>query len=72
MQHVEVPEVQRLTNQLHDVPIELGLGESLACYEEGVKLLKLCYNLLEQAERKIELLSGVDAEGNAHVCGSSM
>ncbi len=31
---------------------------------QGVKLLRRCYELLERAERRIELLSGVDAEGN--------
>ncbi len=41
----------------------LGLGESLAHYENGVKLLKRCHGLLERAERRIELLSGVDAQG---------
>ncbi len=43
---------------------ELGLDQALARYEEGVKLLRRCHQLLEQAERRIELLSGVDAEGN--------
>lgn len=43
---------------------KLGLTESLGRYEEGVKLLKQCYTMLEQAERRIELLSGVDAAGN--------
>jgi exodeoxyribonuclease VII small subunit len=43
---------------------KLGLSEALARYEEGVKHLKSCQQLLEQAERKIELLSGVDADGN--------
>ena len=42
---------------------QLGLAEALARYEEGVKLLKQCYGLLECAERRIELLTGVDAEG---------
>lgn len=42
----------------------LGLGESLASYEEGVRHLKLCHELLTRAERKVELLSGIDAEGN--------
>jgi exodeoxyribonuclease VII small subunit len=41
-----------------------GLAESLARYEEGVKLLKQCYTQLEQVERRIELLTGVDAAGN--------
>ena len=43
---------------------ELPLSRSLARYEQGVKCLKHCYRLLEEAERKIELLSGVDADGN--------
>jgi exodeoxyribonuclease VII small subunit len=42
----------------------LGLAESLARYEEGVKLLRRCHGLLEQAERRIELVTGVDAAGN--------
>jgi exodeoxyribonuclease VII small subunit len=43
---------------------DLGLNESLERYEEGVKLLRQSYDLLQRAERRIELLSGVDAEGN--------
>ena len=43
---------------------KLGLSDALARYEQGVKHLKSCQQLLEQAERKIELLSGVDADGN--------
>ena len=42
---------------------QLGLSESLECYEAGVRQLKLCYRALEAAERKIELLTGLDAEG---------
>jgi exodeoxyribonuclease VII small subunit len=42
----------------------LGLAEALACYQQGVRHLKTCQKLLERAERKIELLSGVDAAGN--------
>jgi len=43
---------------------ELGLSDALARYEEGVKHLKGCQQLLATAERKIELLSGLDADGN--------
>lgn len=43
---------------------DVGLNEALARYEEGVKLLRQSYELLKRAERRIELLSGVDAEGN--------
>ena len=44
-----------------------GLAESLARYEQGIKLLKNCYAQLEQAERRIEQLTGIDAAGNAVV-----
>ena len=43
---------------------KLGLSQALARYEQGVKHLRGCQELLERAERKIELLSGVDADGN--------
>ena len=43
---------------------EIGLDQALARYEEGVRLLRDSYDLLEHAESRIELLSGVDAQGN--------
>lgn len=43
---------------------KLGLSDALVRYEEGVQHLKSCHQLLQRAERKIELLSGVDADGN--------
>lgn len=43
---------------------DIGLNEALDRYEEGAKLLRQSYELLQRAERRIELLSGVDAEGN--------
>lgn len=43
---------------------KLGLSDALARYEQGVQHLKTCQRWLQQAERKIELLSGVDAQGN--------
>ncbi len=43
---------------------ESGLAEALACYESGIGHLQACYKLLDGAERKIELLTGVDASGN--------
>ena len=42
---------------------QIGLAEALARYEQGVKLLRQCYQLLEHAERRIELLSRVSAAG---------
>ena len=54
--------LEGIVDQLEDG--EVGLAEALAVYEEGVKHLRQCYQLLERAERRIELLTGVDAEGN--------
>ena len=54
--------LERIVHQLEEG--EIGLAESLARYETGVKTLRRCYDLLERAERRIELLSGVDADGN--------
>ena len=42
---------------------QLGLDESLSQYEQGIKYLKQCYRQLGRAERKIELLSGIDENG---------
>lgn len=44
---------------------DLTLDESLASYEEGIQRLSQCQKLLAAAERKIELLRGFDADGNA-------
>ena len=43
---------------------QLGLSEALLRYEQGIQGLKFCHQILEKTERKIELLSGVDADGN--------
>lgn len=43
---------------------QLGLEESLKQYELGIRILKSCHGVLQESERKIELLSGIDAEGN--------
>lgn len=44
---------------------QVGLAESLSRYEQGVKLLKQCYELLQHAERRIELLSCIGSAGEA-------
>ena len=55
----------RLEQIVHELEEgDVGLAESLARYEEGVRLLRRCHDLLERAERRIELLSGVDEQGN--------
>lgn len=33
-------------------------------FEVGVQLLRSCYQVLERAEQKIEILTGMDAQGN--------
>ena len=42
---------------------KLPLADSLEQYESGVKHLKACYEQLSDAERRIALVAGVDAEG---------
>ena len=36
---------------------EIGLEESIARYEDGIKLIKLCRTILDAAEKKIQLLA---------------
>jgi exodeoxyribonuclease VII small subunit len=43
---------------------EPALSAALARYETGVKLLRHCYHLLEQAEQAVALLTGTDDQGN--------
>jgi exodeoxyribonuclease VII small subunit len=43
---------------------KLGLDASLERFEQGVKLLRQCQEILERTTRRIELLVGVDADGN--------
>jgi exodeoxyribonuclease VII small subunit len=54
-------ELEQIVGQLEGG--KLGLAESLTAYEQGVKRLKGCYRMLTAAERRIELVQGVDAEG---------
>jgi exodeoxyribonuclease VII small subunit len=56
-------ELEQIVRRLEEGNV--GLSESLAQYEQGVKRLKECYGLLERAERRIELLERVDADGEA-------
>jgi exodeoxyribonuclease VII small subunit len=51
-------ELERMVRELEDG--RLGLDDALARYEEGVGLIKHCYNRLRQAEQRILLLTGVD------------
>jgi exodeoxyribonuclease VII small subunit len=42
----------------------ITLDESLRRFEEGVGLLRQCYQFLERAEQRIEQLVSLDAQGN--------
>jgi exodeoxyribonuclease VII small subunit len=54
-------ELQGIVADLEDGSI--GLEQSLARYERGVALLKTCYQVLEQAEQRIEILVNLKADG---------
>src|SRR5215470_2494507 len=54
-------ELEAIVHELEEG--QLGLSQALARYEQGVKHLKNCYHLLQQAEQKIELLVGVSEDG---------
>jgi exodeoxyribonuclease VII small subunit len=53
-------ELDRIVKELEDG--QIGLEDSLACYEKGVGLIKQCYAQLRQAEQRILLLTGTDGD----------
>ncbi|MEE2643052.1 MAG: exodeoxyribonuclease VII small subunit [Planctomycetota bacterium] len=55
-------ELEKVVHELENG--QLTLSESLARYEEGIRNLKACHQILESAESRIRLLTGVDAHGN--------
>jgi exodeoxyribonuclease VII small subunit len=56
-------QLEAIVHELEDGRI--GLEEALTRYEQGVGFLRRCHDLLARAERRIELLHGIDDEGNA-------
>ena len=54
-------ELHAITHRLEDGT--QGLEASLAEFERGVRLLRVCYQLLESAEQRIEVLVGMDEQG---------
>ena len=54
--------LQQIVHELEEG--SLGLEASLARFEEGIHLLRSCQQILEQAEQRIEILTGTDAAGN--------
>ncbi|MEZ6072523.1 MAG: exodeoxyribonuclease VII small subunit [Pirellulales bacterium] len=55
--------LEHVVHELEDGDVELTT--SLERYEEGVRLLRHCFQTLERAERRIEQLAAVDADGNS-------
>jgi exodeoxyribonuclease VII small subunit len=54
-------ELDRVVHDLEDGHI--GLEAALDRYEKGVGLLRHCYALVNQAEQKIQVLTGLDDKG---------
>ncbi|RUM87120.1 MAG: exodeoxyribonuclease VII small subunit [Thermodesulfatator sp.] len=50
-----IKELERIVNQLEnqDMPLE----KALASFEEGIKLARHCNRLLEEAEKRVEVLT---------------
>jgi|SRR5579863_259765 len=55
-------QLQQIVHDLEDG--QLGLEVSLSRFEEGIRILRNCFRILEQAEHRIEILTGQDAAGN--------
>ena len=55
-------ELQQIVSRLEDG--SLPLEESMLQFEQGVGLLRQCYQVLEAAEQRIEILTGADRDGN--------
>ena len=54
-------DLERIVGALEDG--RLGLDDALARYEEGVALVKRCHARLQEAERRILLVTSVEADG---------
>lgn len=55
-------EAQEIVRELESG--ELPLRESLQAYEVGVRRIRQCQELLSDFERRVELLTGFDKDGN--------
>lgn len=64
-----LPSFESALEGLEQIVVELesgrlSLSDSLSKYEEGIKNLKTCHKILESAENRIRILTGVDSEGS--------
>lgn len=56
----DIKKLQKIVDELEGG--KLTLGESLKKYEEGIKLAQACSLLLNEAQRKVELLMKKDGK----------
>lgn len=55
-------ELQEIVCELEEG--SLGLDESMQRFEAGIAMLRECSRTLDNAEQRIEMLTGMDADGN--------
>ena len=65
----EVLQLEPAMEQLEQIVRRLeqgggALDDDLADYARAIELIKQCHQRLTEAERSVQLLSGVDADGN--------
>lgn len=65
----EVPPLEEAMSELEQIVRRLEHGgstldEDLADYARATQLIKNCHGRLNEAEKTVQLLSGVDGEGN--------
>lgn len=69
MQDDEIPDFEDSVEELEGLVQRLEHGggkleEALEDYSKAIRLIKSCHARLEKVERQVEILSGVDAQGN--------
>lgn len=65
----EIPPLEEAMTELEQIVRRLEQGgstldEDLADYARATQLIKLCHGRLNEAEKTVQLLSGLDADGN--------
>ena len=53
-------ELETLVNQMEDG--NMGLEDSLAAFEKGIRLTRECQQALQQAELRVQVLTNPDAD----------
>lgn len=65
----EIPQFEKALTELEQIVRRLEQGgnslqDDLGDYARAIKLIKLCHSRLSEAERTVQLLSGMDDDGN--------